>query len=196
MVLSCLMFFKPMNVRNTLQTVLKILLVSFISIGKLEIIWGGCFRRWSWWWVVEFLRGGPRAGVCGVVSRRRRRRGRRGTRPVLGARLGPPPALYRPFSADPTLVEGGCWRSSTESSDVSQWAEVRMPLFVTERERGVKFRDFFVWILLKMIWAAGHLFLATVLTGQSEVVLLSANYGAILYNGINKHPKMVAYEED
>ena len=141
-----------MNVRNTLQTVLKILLVSFISIGKLEIIWGGCFRRWSWWWVVEFLRGGPRAGVCGVVSRRRRRRrrrrrGRRGTRPVLGARLGPPPALYRPFSADPTLVEGGCWRSSTESSDVSQWAEVRMPLFVTERERGVKFRDFFVWTI-------------------------------------------------
>ena len=49
-----------------------------------------------------------------------------------------------------------------------------------------------------MISAAGHLFLAlaTVLTGQSEVVLLSANYGAILYNGINKLPKMVAYEED
>ena len=42
-----------------------------------------------------------------------------------------------------------------------------------------------------MIWAAGHLFLATVLAGQSEVVLLSANYGAILYNGINKLPKMV-----
>ena len=35
-----------------------------------------------------------------------RRRGG-GTRPVLGARLGPPPlppALDRPFSADPTLV--------------------------------------------------------------------------------------------
>ena len=46
-----------------------------------------------------------------------------------------------------------------------------------------------------MIGGAGHLFL-TLLTGQSQVVLLSANYGAILYNGINIHPKMVAYEED
>ena len=45
--------------------------------------------------------------------------------------------------------------------------------------------------------AARHIFLATLLTaGQFQVVLLSANYGAILYNGINIHPKMAAYEED
>ena len=35
-----------------------------------------------------------------------------------------------------------------------------------------------VWFVLKMIGGAGHLFL-TLLTGQSQVVLLSANYGAI-----------------
>ena len=56
---------------ETLRKLSKILLVSFTSIGKLEVILCPCSQRWSWWRVVEFLRGGPRAGVCGIVRRRR-----------------------------------------------------------------------------------------------------------------------------
>ena len=113
----------------------------------------------------------------------RRRRG--GTRPVLGARLGPspPPLPHSTAHSVPTRLSWGM----LTLLDRVQWCftagkSPNAPSCDREREAwnlGTFLRV--VWIVLKMIGAAGHLFftLATLLTGQSQVVLLSANYGAI-----------------
>ena len=169
------------------------------SIKQLEIILGRCSRRWSWWWVVEFLRGGPRAGVCGVVKRRRRRRRRGGgTRPVLGARLGPPPlnpALYRPFSADPTLV--GDAHAPRQSPVMFHSGEKSECPFLWPRERGVKFRDIFASCVICAqddwgSWPSLPYPSNRSVSSGAFKCKLQCNF----HKRINIHPKMVAYEED
>ena len=62
-----------------------------------------------------------------------RRRDPTGTRRPLGS-PSPQSRTLPPIQCRPDS-RGGCSRSSTESSDVSQRGKVRMPLFVTEIER-------------------------------------------------------------